>query len=174
MYAGARALPTTDEGAPLGRLEHAQWQTTRHGRTDDQRAPDRPQRRAVADTELRQQRRHVALDGTHGDEQPCRDLRVREPIRQRRQHLGFAPGHARLTQTSRKDAASDRHPCIVHRTTPSVHRSWAIPAGSPDRFPYRSRMFCRGQACRVVGAVTFATCVHVSREAGHDRQRTPR
>ena len=53
---------------------------------------------AAGHVELAQQRRHVALDGPHGDDEAVRDLGVAEMRRDQTQHLGLAIGDAGLRQ----------------------------------------------------------------------------
>ena len=52
------------------------------------------ERPPVGNVELAEQRRHVALDRAHGDEEAGRDLGVGGPVGHELEHLGLALGHA--------------------------------------------------------------------------------
>ena len=52
------------------------------------------ERSPVGHVELAEQRRHVALDRAHGDEEAGRDLGVGGPVGHELEHLGLALGHA--------------------------------------------------------------------------------
>ena len=74
---------------------------------------------ATGHAELAQQRRHVALDGPHGDDQAARDLGVAEMRRDQTQHLGLALRDTRLRQ-----GPWVHHPTIVEPRSSVVNPCW--------------------------------------------------